>query len=85
VSRSLLGLTLGLVAALSGCRKFSEGECVQDVRMGYIWRITEVSFNKYTVQGWVNGKWGAPVDDSNLNLNSGYVKVPCPFSTQIGP
>ena len=86
MSRSLLGLTLGLVAALSGCRKFSEGECVQDVRMGYIWRIAEVSFfNKYRVQAWMNEKWGAPVDGDMLNLNSGYVKVSCPFSTQIGP
>ena len=85
VSRSLLWLLLGLIAALSGCRKFSEGDCVQDVRMGYIWRITDVSFNKYTVQGWVNGKWAAPVENSNLNLSSGYVKVSCPFSTQIGP
>jgi hypothetical protein len=86
VSRSLLWLTLGLIAALTGCRKFSEGECVQNVRDGYIWRITEVSFyNKYTVQSWTNGKWGTPVEGSNLNLDSGYVKVPCPFSTQMGP
>ena len=85
VSRSLL-LTLGLVVALTGCRKFGEGECVQNVRDGYIWRITEISFyNKYAVQSWTNGKWGTPVDASNLNLNSGYVKVPCPFSTQMGP
>jgi hypothetical protein len=85
VSRSLL-LTLGLIASLTGCRKFSEGECVQNVRDGYIWRITEIRFyNRYTVQSWTNGKWGTPVEDSNLNLNSGYVKVPCPFSTQMGP
>ena len=85
VSRLLL-LTLGLIAALTGCRKFNEGECVQNVRDGYIWRITEISFyNKYSVQGWTNGKWGTPVEDSNLNLNSGYVKVTCPFSTQMGP
>jgi len=86
VSRPLLWLTRGLIAALSGCGKFNEGDCVQDVRMGYIWRITEVSFfNKYRVQAWMNGKWGAPVDGDTLNLNSGYVKVSCPFSTQIGP
>jgi hypothetical protein len=86
VSRPLLWLTLGLIVALSGCGKFNEGDCVQDVRMGYIWRITEVSFfNKYRVQAWMNGKWDAPVDGDTLNLNSGYVKVSCPFSTQIGP
>ena len=40
--------------------------------MGYIWRITEVSFfNKYRVQAWMNGKWDAPVDGAIDALGAG--------------
>ena len=72
----LLGVFLG------GCAKFGEGDCIQNVNDGHVWRITAVHFNKYTAQGWFDGKWGLLVDFPFDLLNSSYVKIPCPFSNQ---
>jgi hypothetical protein len=79
--RSILTF-LVLVTSVSGCAKFREGDCIQNVEDGFIWRITAVHFNRYTMQGWFDGKWGLPVDGSFDTFDSGYVKISCPFSTQ---
>jgi hypothetical protein len=73
-----------VLTVAAGCTKFKEGECIQHVKDGFIWRITAVQFNKYkTVQGWFDGKWGLPVDPDNFNPDDGrYVKISCPMSTQ---
>jgi len=69
------------LALVTGCAKFRHGDCIQNVKDGYIWRITAVHFKTYTVQGWSNGKWGLPVDESAALFDSRYVKISCPFST----
>lgn len=73
---------LALVTSVTGCAKFRDGDCIQNVKDGHIWRITAVHFKTYTVQGWFNGKWGLPVDESVGPVDSRYVKISCPFSTQ---
>jgi hypothetical protein len=73
-----------LATSIIGCTKFSEGDCIQHVGDGFIWSITEVRLRTYTVQGWFDGKWGLPVDESAGTFDSlgRYVKISCPFSTQ---
>src|SRR5262245_47354005 len=53
------GAVLGLFLVFGGCSpEYQAGDCIQNPKDGYIWRITTVEFGKYTAQGWVNGKWG---------------------------
>jgi hypothetical protein len=79
----------GIVAAsfgLAGCAKYEPGDCLQHVHDGHVWRITYYSWSDgYSAQGWLNGKWGIPVGrQPRFNFDSaGYVKVACPFSTEI--
>ena len=75
-------ILLFAVTSLIGCAKFREGDCIQNVKDGFIWRITKVHFNKYVVQGWFNGKWGLSEDGPFYTFDSRYVKISCPFSTQ---
>ena len=77
-----LVLVLSLLAFLIGCAKFSEGDCIQNTKDGYIWRITKVGITQYTTQGWVESKWGLPVAASFNTYDSVYVKIACPFSSQ---
>jgi hypothetical protein len=81
IRKSIVILSLS-VTFLTGCAKFGEGDCIQDPKNGYIWRITAVHFNKYKIQGWLDGKWGLPVDGSSDTFDPYYVKISCPFSTQ---
>jgi len=79
VSRLLLGLViLGLLMSLNGCGQLKAGECVQNINDKHIWRITAARLNGYTVQEWVNGKWSAPVDITDISYRSDYVKISCP-------
>ena len=73
---------LFVISTVTGCAKFSEADCIQNLKDGFIWRITKVHFNKYTVQGWFHGKWGQSVDGPFSTFDSEYVKISCPFSTQ---
>ena len=74
---------LVLQLALAGCRKFRDGECIQNVNDGFIWRIATVGSDKYTMQGWNDGRWGLPVDGAfDIFESSRYVKISCPFSTE---
>ena len=75
-------LALGLV--FGGCSPgYQPGDCIQNPQDGYIWRITAVEFGKYTAQGSANDKWGLNVPmDSNIP-KARYVKVQCPFSTEV--
>ena len=82
LSRTVLCLIVGLLTLLSGCGKFKAGNCIQHVKDGFIYRITNVSLmGGYTVQGWYDGKWGVPVDASDLSF-ANYVQISCPFSTK---
>jgi hypothetical protein len=84
VLQGFLPLFLFVMAlCVVGCAKFSEADCIQNVKDGFTWRITKVHFNKYTVQGWFDGKWGQSVDGPFSTFDSQYVKVTCPFSTQM--
>ena len=67
---------------LTGCAKFKEGDCIQNLEDGYIWRIASVETGKYILQGWVDGKWGLPVDGPFNIFSSRYVKIQCPFTTE---
>ncbi|RJQ39840.1 MAG: hypothetical protein C4550_04630 [Nitrospiraceae bacterium] len=74
-------LSLIVLISLFGCAKFKEGECIQNISDGTIWRITEVHFTKYTAQGWYAGKWGYAVKGlPSDTFDSRYVTVACPFS-----
>jgi hypothetical protein len=53
-----------LVTFLGGCAKFQEGDCIQNVKDGFVWRIIEVHLDRYTMQGWFDGKWGLVVDST---------------------
>lgn len=75
-------LILALVASFAGCAKFKEGDCIQNTKDGYIWRITRVGVSEYTMQGWLDGKWGVAANGSFDTFDSRYVKISCPFSTQ---
>jgi hypothetical protein len=56
------GTVLVLFLVFGGCSaEYQAGDCIQNPKDGYIWRITAVEFGKYTAQGWVNGKWGLTV------------------------
>lgn len=72
-----------LVVAMSGCAEYKAGECAQNPNDGYIYRITAVNSGKYTVQGWVDNKWGIPTETPMDFLRDRYVKVTCPFSTEV--
>ncbi len=81
----LLLLTLLIVVSLFGCAKFKEGECIQNISDGTIWRVTAVNytpvhFREYTMQAWYDGKWGRPVNLPFNAVASRYVTVTCPFS-----
>jgi hypothetical protein len=71
-------------ASVTGCTKFREGECIQHIKDGFIWRITEVRFNKYTmIQEWFDENWALPIDAGDFNPDDGrYVKISCPFSSR---
>ena len=73
-------LILIVLISLFGCAKYKEGECIQKVSDGTIWRITAVHYREYTLQGWFDGKWGLPVNGPFDIFDSPYVKVTCPFS-----
>jgi hypothetical protein len=62
------GTVLVLFLVFGGCSaEYQAGDCIQNPKDGYIWRITAVEFGKYTAQGWVNGKWGLTVSmDSDV-------------------
>ena len=75
-------LVFVLLVSLTGCAKFKEGECIQNPRDGFVWRITKVGIRKYVLQGWFDGEWGQPVDASFSEYDSRYIKVSCPFTTQ---
>ena len=85
------GAVLGLFLVFGGCSpEFQAGDCIQNTKDGYIWRITAVEFGKYTAQGWVkggvrsaDGKWGLTVPMDPDVLRGRYVKVQCPFSTEV--
>ena len=80
--RSFL-IVLVLASSVTGCTKFKEGDCIQHVNEGWVWRIIAVHYRKYTMQGWFDGEWGINVEASSSNYNSRYVKISCPFSTKI--
>lgn len=84
MSKSIL-ILLFVVLSITGCAKFRESDCIQNTKDGFIWRITKVHFKKYTVQGWLNGKWGQPVDGPFSTFESQYVKIACPLSTEVLP
>ena len=71
-----------ILIPLTGCAKFKEGDCIQNPKNGSIWRITKVGVSRYMLQGWFDGKWGLPVDESFRKFDSRYVEISCPFSTQ---
>ena len=75
-------LILALVASFAGCAKFKEGDCIQNTKDGHIWRITRVGVSQYTMQVWLDEKWGVAVNGSFDSFDSRYVKISCPFSTQ---
>ena len=78
------GAVLVLFLVLGGCSSdYQAGDCIQNPEDGYIWRITAVEFGKYTAQGWVNGKWGLTVPMGPDVPKGRYVKVQCPFSTEV--
>jgi hypothetical protein len=78
------GAVLGLFLIFGGCLpEYQAGDCIQNPKDGYIWRITAVEFGKYTAQGWVNGKWGLTVPMDSDVPKGPYVKVKCPFSTDV--
>jgi hypothetical protein len=78
----ILLLTISLTAC--GQSKYYEGECIQNVGDGFVWRIVKMGFSKCTVQGWFGKKWGIPVTEACGVLDdSQYVKVRCPSSEEI--
>jgi hypothetical protein len=78
------GAVLGLFLVFGGCSpEYQAGDCIQNPKDGYIWRITAVEFGKYTAQGWVNGKWGLTIPMDPDVPTGRYVKVQCPFSTEV--
>lgn len=79
---SSLILLLFIFLSLFGCAKFKEGECIQNTSEGTIWRITSVRYTEYTLQAWIDGKWGRPVEGPFDTFDSRYVKVSCPFSVK---
>lgn len=76
-------MVLVLASSVTGCTKFKESDCIQHVDKGWVWRITEVHFRKYTMQAWFDGEWGKNVEASSSKYNSRYVKIFCPFSIQV--
>ncbi len=78
-------LILIVLISLSGCAKFKEGECIQNISDGTIWRVTAVQYTpvhyrEYTLQAWYDGKWGLPVNLPFNVFDSRYVTMTCPFS-----
>ena len=41
-------LIVSFLASLVGCAKFKEGDCIQNIEAGYIWRITAVKVRPFT-------------------------------------
>jgi hypothetical protein len=76
ILRSLL--FVAALAALNGCGSLKATDCVQNVNDKHVWRITAVHFNAYTVQVWIDGKWGPPTDIVDMSYRRDYVKVACP-------
>ena len=76
ILRSLL--FVAALAALNGCGSLKAADCVQNVNDKHVWRITAVHFNAYTVQVWIDGKWGPPTDIVDMSYRRDYVKVACP-------
>ena len=72
-----------LASTLAGCADYRAGDCAQNPKDGYIYRITSVQSGKYTVQGWLGQKWGIPTETAIDFLKDRYVKVTCPFSTEV--
>jgi hypothetical protein len=79
------GAVLGLLFLIfGGCSPdYQAGDCIQNSKDGYIWRIIAVESGKYTAQGWINGKWGLTVPIDPEVPRGRDVKVQCPFSTEV--
>lgn len=78
------GVVLGFFLVFGGCSpNYQPGDCIQNSKDGYIWRISAVELGKYMAQGWVNGKWGFTVPMDPDVPRGRYVKVQCPFSTEV--
>jgi len=75
-------VAVGVLFATTDCSRYKAGDCVQNTRDGFIWRITETSQTSTTVQGWFDGKWGIPVEAPKDLFASHYVKIECPLSTK---
>ena len=69
--------------SLSGCAKFEAGDCIQNPQDGFVYRVTKVMGMKYQLQGWFNGKWGLSVDGPTSTFDSRYIKITCPFATEV--
>ncbi len=85
VLSAFLGYGLFLLALIvfAGCADYHAGDCIQNSEDGYIYRVTAVRFSKYTVQGWLDKKWGIPTEASAEMFRGRYVKITCPFSTVV--
>ena len=79
--RLLRSLVLLFVLGLAGCAKYAEGDCIQDVKYGFIYRIVEVRFTSYKVQEWIDNKWTFFQEPSFGALNSDHVKISCPVQS----
>jgi len=73
---------LFLVFGLTGCAKYGEGDCVQDVKLGLIVRVVEVRFTSYKIQEWIDNKWAFFQEPPFAALDSDTVKISCPFSVE---
>lgn len=80
----LIMIGICLCVCLNGCgnSKFREGACFQNIKDGFVWRVVKVGFNEITIQGLFDGKWGILVSTKGSVLESDYVKIECPFTTQ---
>ncbi len=65
--------------------KFHSGECIQDYRDGYIWRVNNFNLGTYSLMGWQDNAWGSEVKFNKDTLEredySGtivYHQVDCP-------
>jgi hypothetical protein len=67
---------VALLWCLNGCGTLRTGDCVKND--DHVWRVTAARLNGYTVQEWVDGKWGTPTDIVDISYRSDYVKVTCP-------
>jgi hypothetical protein len=77
--RRLAVITLAFLG-MAGCSQHKAGDCFQHIRDGFIWRVTEASWRRTMVQGWVRGSWGIPVElPTRSFLAEEYVRIECPL------